>query len=137
MGKDKKRYVMEEAASIAQGYTDKILGALNPTKCRDLPFIAFSLHSVLKLIEHKMDSKQLALYEGMKMFIRSEGGTRKHDKQEHTGDAEDNSFGAPDGFRRKNTKGGGMKNEVQGLPVLWRTLRSGRKMRLSEEGGRG
>lgn len=104
MDEDKEKEIRDKALYIAQSYVNKIQEALNPIKRGDIPFIAFALYSVLRGIEHKLDSRQLGVYEGLKVIIRSDFRTRKHGEQDYTTEAEDNSLIAPDRLKRKNTK---------------------------------
>lgn len=63
---------MQEIKKKIQNITNKIMGAINPINRKDLPFIVFSLRTILRGLEKQMDEEQKEVEKGLHIFFGSE-----------------------------------------------------------------
>ena len=72
---------MQEIKKEVQNITNKIMGTINPVNRKDLPFIVFSLRTILRALERQMDEEQKEVEKTMHIFLGSEMTTYSFQKK--------------------------------------------------------
>lgn len=102
MGNGKEK--LDLAQEMSQKAINKIASALNPVGEKELPFVAFALHTMLDNMLKHMDESQTRVFESMKELFGSECYTQRYDRQEVGGEDSDSNAFTSDRIREKNKR---------------------------------